>query len=190
MKKLLSMLLALMMIVSVLALASCGKEGDGNNDYYYEDTIDSDAAFLESYLETYNPESTAETYSAIDQTNVKFDGYEFKFLNAGRTYDMYVYLDPEMTGDVLDDCCYIRNASAEQLFDITITEETKPYSELASHAKTLILTDEDVYDAMYIPADSLTPLLSENLFYDLLEIEELKIDKVWWDQQRKWMLRC
>ena len=35
---------------------------------------------------------------------------------------------------------------------------------------------------MYIPADDVTPLVSENLFYDLLEIDELHIDRVWWDQ--------
>ncbi|MBQ8005068.1 MAG: hypothetical protein IJ303_01995, partial [Clostridia bacterium] len=70
----------------------------------------------------------------------------------------------------------------EDKFNITISEETQPYSSLASYAKTMIYADEDIYDVMYIPAATLTPLISEKLFYDLLEIEELNIDRKWWDQ--------
>ncbi len=172
--------MAFIMLFSALFLASCGKSNDdkesNNTETETEDKI-------RQFIETYNPESTAETYIESDTaTKYDFEGHEFKFLNSDAIYYMYVYLDPDMTGDVLDDCAYERNFIVEQEMNITITEETQPYTQLASYAKTLILTGEDVYDAMYIPAQNLTPLLSENLFYDLLEIKELNIDRVWWDQ--------
>ncbi len=180
-KKLLSLFLAMVMLLSVMVLASCG-EKTGNNDIEEDDTLSSREIEESKFIETYDPRLTAETYVPGGAEDVSYNGYDFTFLNSAAVYYMYIYLDPDMTGDVLDDTCFERNLLAEEKFDITISEETQPYADLASYAKTLILADEDVYDAMYIPAAKLTPLISENLFYDLLEIEELHIDKIWWDQ--------
>ena len=192
-KRILSILLAIVMILSALTLVACGdkkdnskKDGgknDDGKDTQGEQTIDSEQQAILEYLETYAPEATAESYVAeINADTYDFEGHQFTFLNSAPVYYMYIYLDPDMTGDVLDDCCYERNFLAEQYFNITIEEETQPFSDVAAYAKTLILTGEDVYDAMYIPASSITPMISESLFYDLLEIDELHIDKVWWDQ--------
>ncbi len=211
-KQIFSFILAMLMFLSVVGMAACTVEESWGEDYDFddadededaddeddddrkdteddddrEDTEDASAASRPIYesqsVETYNPTETAEEYvEDIKDTN-DFDGHEFTFLNSAAIYYMYIYLDPDMTGDVLDDCCFERNLLAEEKFNITISEETQPYGDLASYAKTLIYADEDIYDVMYIPARSLTPLISENLFYDLLEIDELNIDRVWWDQ--------
>lgn len=184
-KRILSLFLAFILLFSAILLASCGGNGDKGKDTQGETESKEPSPLdtLDDYIETYEPEATAESYVDPDVTeSYDFEGHEFKFLNSEPIYYMYIYLDPDQTGDVLDDCCYERNFLAEQYLNITITEETQPFSQIADYAKTLILTGEDVYDAMYISADKLTPLISENLFYDLLEIEELNIDKVWWDQ--------
>lgn len=188
-KRILSIFLAIVMLMSALSLVACGDKkdkGGKNNDGKGTDgeqTIDSEQQAILDYLETYDPATTAESYVDSDvTTKYDFEGHQFTFLNSAAIYYMYIYLDPDMTGDVLDDCCFERNFLAEQYFNITIEEETQPYAEVAGYAKTLILTGEDVYDAMYIPASSITPMISENLFYDLLEIDELHIDKIWWDQ--------
>lgn len=182
MKRILSLFLAFIMLLSALLLVSCGKSNDdkkSNNTETETETEDK----IQKFIETYNPETTAESYIEDDTaTKYDFEGHEFKFLNSAPVHYMYIYLDPDMTGDVLDDCCYERNFIVEQEMNITITEETQSFNSLASYAKTLILSGEDVYDAMYIPSQQLTPLISENLFYDLLEIEELHTDRIWWDQ--------
>lgn len=180
MKRALTFLLAIVMLLPVLVLASCGDTTPAGDDE--EITLSSRDRYESDFIATYDPSITADTYVPGGAEGVTYDGHEFKFLNGSDYYFMYVFLDPDMTGDVLDDTCFKRNLLAEQKFDITITEETQPYNKLASHAKTLILADEDIYDAMYIPNTALTPLISENLFYDLLEIEQLYIDKIWWDQ--------
>ncbi len=181
MKRYLSALLAIIMLLSVLALASCGDSNSGEESTEPV-TLSSREIEESKYIDTYDPRATAQTYIEDIPKDVTYDGYEFTFLNSSAIYYMYIYLDPDMTGDVLDDTCFERNLLAEQKFDITIEEETQPYNELASYAKTIILADEDVYDTMYIPAADLTPLISENLFRDLLEIDELHIDNIWWDQ--------
>ena len=181
MKRIFSLFLAFIMMFSALLLVSCGKNSGKDKDSKSTETDALDT--LDDYIATYDPAATATKY--VDQdvaTKYDFEGHEFKFLNSAPIYYMYIYLDPDMTGDTLDDCAYERNFLVEQEMNITITEETQPFEGLASYAKTLILTGEDVYDAMYIPQRQLTPLISENLFYDLLEIEELHTDHIWWDQ--------
>ncbi|MBR3966967.1 MAG: extracellular solute-binding protein [Clostridia bacterium] len=181
MKRFFSAFIALIMLFSVLSLASCG-DSSSDSESTEPVTLSSQELAESMYIETYDPRATAQTYIEDVPKDTTYDGYEFTFLNSSAIYYMYIYLDPDMTGDVLDDTCFERNLLAEQKFDITIEEETQPYNELASYAKTIILADEDVYDVMYVPAADLTPLISENLFRDLLEIDELHIDNIWWDQ--------
>ena len=176
------MLIVALIAVYAMLFASCGKD-DGGSKNKDTDTKIETVDTLDDFIQTYDPTTTATEYVDADvTTKYDFEGHEFKFLNSDAIWSMYVYLDPEMTGDVLDDACYERNFLVENYFNITLTEETQPFETLSGYAKTLILTGEDVYDAMYIPAQQLTPLLSENLFVDLLEIDELNIDKLWWDQ--------
>ncbi len=177
-KKILAFLLAALMLVSIVACG--GKKTEGDDTTEEATTEDTMQQVIDQVIQ--DALSTADTRPDSHYDNYNFNGHEFKFLNSAAVYYMYVYLDPEATGDVLDDSCAVRNVEAETKFNITITEETQPYKEIAAHAQTLILSGEDTYDAMYIGCQELTPLVSDNLFVDLLQIEELNIHSVWWDQ--------
>ncbi len=180
-KKILALLLVALMLVLVVACGGSGdKAGGKGNDA--TDNGETTRDEIADYLETYKPEDTAESYTEEIEKTYDFGGYEFKFLNSAPVYSMYIYLVPDATGDVLDEACVLRNVMAQEKFNITITEETQPYTEIASYAQTLIQSGENVYDAMYIGCKDLTPLVSESMFVDLLEIPELNIDQVWWDQ--------
>ncbi len=181
-KKILALLLVALMIVSIVACGG-GKNNDKNNpDNSGANNGETTEDPLADYMATYNPEDTAETYADDPEKTYDFGGHEFKFLNSAPIYSMYIYLAPEATGDVLDEACVLRNVLAQEKFNITITEETQPYAEIAAYAQTLIQTGEDVYDAMYIGCKDLTPLVAESMFIDLLEVPELNIDEIWWDQ--------
>ncbi len=182
-KKILALLLVALMLVSIVACGGTKDDNKGNsNNGGNGDVGETTEDLIADFLETYNPEDTAQTYTEDLEKTYDFGGYEFKFLNSAPIYSMYIYLAPDATGDVLDEACVLRNVMAEQKFNITITEETQPYTELAAYAQTLIQSGEDVYDAMYIGCRDLTPLVSENMFVDLLEVPELNIDEIWWDQ--------
>ena len=178
-KKLLTLLLAALMLLSI---ASCGAKDGNSKDTDKNGTESETEDKIADFLETYNPEDTAESYTEDTEKTYDFNGHEFKFLNSAPVYSMYIYLAPEATGDVLDEACVLRNILAQEKFNITITEETQPYTELAAYAQTLIQSGENVYDAMYIGCQELTPLVSENMFVDLMEVEEINIDQIWWDQ--------
>ncbi len=192
-KKILALVLAVLMIFGVVA---CGKkavdyENGGaesditatapdNVDTGTAQTTNSDLAdFIDNFVVT-----TADTIECDEWGNPVYDfnGHEFKFLNSSPIHSMYVYLAPDATGDFMDEGCVLRNVIAHEKFNIWITEESRPFEELASYAKTLIQSGDQVYDAMYIGCQDLTPLISENLFVDLLDVPLLNIDKIWWDQ--------
>ncbi len=183
-KKILALLLVALMIVSIVACGG-GKDDDKNNpsgDNGNNGGEDQTEDTLDDFLVSYNPEDTAESYVGDIEATYDFKGHEFKFLNSAPVYSMYIYLAPDATGDVLDEACVLRNVMAQEKFNITITEETQPYAEIAAYAQTLIQSGEDVYDAMYIGCQDLTPLVAENMFIDLLEVKELNIHNKWWDQ--------
>ena len=179
-KKLLALLLAALMLVSIVACGGAKDDDNKSNDATDNGETTNDA--IADFLETYNPEDTAESYTQDVEATYDFGGHEFKFLNSAPIYSMYIYIAPEATGDVLDEACVLRNILAQEKFNITITEETQPYTEIAAYAQTLIQSGEDVYDAMYIGCQELTPLVAENMFVDLMEVEEININEIWWDQ--------
>lgn len=164
------------MLVSLLLLSSCL----GGNTAETTDSVSTAPRDEPFCILTYDV--GLEPYP-IEEEKIDYGGYEFKILNSFESNDMCIYLDPDMTGEILDDCCFERNLIAENKFNILISEERKPYDELADYARSIILADEALYDAMYIPINELTPLISENLFHDLLSIDELHIENIWWDQQ-------
>ena len=182
-KKTLAILLTFLMIFSVV---SCGKAGsDKFEDVAVPKDTDSPvttkselADFIDNFVVTTEDESSWNPEDPPD-----FGGHEFKFLNSSPIHSMYVYLAPDATGDFLDEGCVLRNVIAQEKFNIRITEETQPFEELASYARTLIQSGDQVYDAMYIGCTDLTPLISENLFVDLLTVPLLRVDMAWWDQQ-------
>ncbi len=109
-----------------------------------------------------------------------YAGYNFKFLNSDSVFYMYNFIAPEDTGDVLDTASAVRNWSLKKDLGATVSVDTQPFGEIGEYAKNIILAEEDKYDAMYIPLNQLTPMVKENLFYDLNGVEGLDITGKGW----------
>ncbi len=176
-------ILCLFTLSVLLFLASCVKNGIWETDAQATGSVicESLPPFASIYPEV---DVTAPGYYP-DEGSVDYDGYEFRFLNssAEAPFSMCIYIDPDMTGDIIDNLSWKRNYEIEKELGVTIEEDIRPYGEVASYARSLILSDEELYDVMYIPASHMMPLISEELFYDLLEIkDELGLENVWWDQ--------
>lgn len=191
-KRILALVLAALMLFSTVA---CGKKAIDRENSGLEpdmgttepDSVDTGTAqttnsALADFIDNFVPVTEDES-SWNPEDPPDFGGHEFKFLNSSPIHSMYVYLAPDATGDFMDEGCVLRNIIAHERYNIWITEETQPFEELASYARTLIQSGDQVYDAMYIGCQDLTPLISENLFVDLLDVPLLRVDMAWWDQQ-------
>ena len=81
-KKLLALLLCALMLLSIVA---CGGGGEKNDDTGNNDVTDSGETTndeIADFLQTYNPEDTAESYVEPVEETHDFGGHEFKFLNS------------------------------------------------------------------------------------------------------------
>ena len=135
-------IIILMLLASILiSTISCGSEG-GNPDVT---TGGDDAATQE--------ETTTYTY----EYSKKYDGATVTILNAGDIYNMRAEIDrEELTGDSLDDVMFNRCRKVENELNVKLEEHTAGVDgELANTAQKSIMSGEDEYSIMYIPARDL-----------------------------------
>ncbi len=164
MKKAITLILLASMLLSTIA---CGSEG-GNNEVTTngDETTDSniETEFVYEYKKTY-------------------DGDEVTILNAGDVYNMRAELDrEEITGEALDDAMYNRCRKVEKELGVTIVESTAHVDDkLAQQQQQSIMSGEDEYNIMYIPARDLYKFTDGGYLNDLTMIDEIQLDQPWWN---------
>lgn len=131
------------------------------------------------------PENNSETIVEEEYVypEVDLDGGKFTILNTAQNYGFYSSLDFETeTGDSLDDAIYNRNRFLEEKFnfEFEIIEDYE-LNKAANALQTSVLAGDDTYDVAYIRDYWLNTSLIEGYLTDLDEIEEIQLDKEWWD---------
>ena len=162
-------IIILMLLASILiSTISCGSEG-GNPDVT---TGGDDAATQE--------ETTTYTY----EYSKKYDGATVTILNAGDIYNMRAEIDrEELTGDSLDDVMFNRCRKVENELNVKLEEHTAGVDgELANTAQKSIMSGEDEYSIMYIPARDLYKFTDGGYLCDLTTFPDIKLDKPWWSK--------
>ncbi|MCL1792386.1 MAG: hypothetical protein FWG34_00800 [Oscillospiraceae bacterium] len=175
-------ILAIQLILSVLFSASCDRQqengnqaangGDGNdggeNAGNHENAQDSGET--DEYL-----------FPELD-----CGGSDFTFLGITTTWDFYsVIVHESETGEILDDSIYARNRAVEEKFGINLKETAFDIGQVEGKLKNAVLAGENIYDAAYCPSYNNAPiggLVAQNMFLDLNEIPELRLDEPWWNQ--------
>ncbi len=166
MKKL-SLFLALLM----LGLTACGSTDPGPSDT--SDTPSSDSG------ET----TPADTEPAFTFTEDNYNGYEFRIIRDHLGYSCYnfEYQDAdEQNGDLLNDAVYKRNLSAEEKYNIKISEIDT--GDLAGTVTRSIQADDNEFDVAMPRSDALGRMFQAGMYMDFHEIPNLNLDQPWWDQ--------
>ena len=164
--KLLSLLLALLMVCS-LVLVACSGDGDEKK--------------------TTGGNEIVQTTEEVDPNDVwdleahNLQGHEFLFLvktaAAAHLARNEVYAE-ELTNDTVNDAVYRRNAVLEQKYNCSIRQDTT--ATFWDTAREPLMAGEYTYDVFY--SNFTTAMASSNLFVDLNTLENLQFDKNWWDQ--------
>lgn len=158
-------IISLLLLLSAITFSiGCGNEQPENVPDDSEDTDTQDSA----------EKSTEYEFT-------RYDGYEFRVLNADDIYSMHAKIDPgEVNGDTLNDAEYDRCRTLESKTGIKFIETNVGVdSEVISYAQKSILANDDDYDIMYIPARHLVTLSSEGYLHNLLELDSLQLDSDW-----------
>ena len=103
-------------------------------------------------------------------------------LNADDIYSMHAKIDPgESNGDALNDAEYERCRTLEDKTGVKLVETNKDVNNgVISEAQKTIMAGDDAYDVIFVPARNLSALSSEGYLNNLLDLDELNLDREWW----------
>ncbi len=169
MKKTITLLILLVMILS--ALASCGTET----------VVEETETPATETAETETLEETAVPEVSDDLPKKDFEG---------RTFSMITYNDiasdliaPEVTGDVVNDAVFARNATVAERFNVVL--ETKgdfAWDEIPAYVRRSVQAGEDAFQLSVDHMVSFSGLVCDGLLMNWYDIPYIDFSKPWWSQ--------
>lgn len=133
--------------------------------------------------------SEGETEIKPDLPDITFDGAEFAILVSSNDEAGVVKNDfeaTEMTGDVINDARFTRNAYIEEKYKVDIVDYPQPagHNGTALNAiKRSVSAADFAYDAAIMAGYDTCALASTDFLQDLNAINYLDLSKPWWDQK-------
>ena len=168
-KKTLSFALAAMMLIS---LASCA-----NTEVPNETTAASEVA-AQTTLAT--PESTVDP-TEVFELPAETQEYAGKLVILNSSGNTMVGLD-DSTADTLEQAIFRRNAIMSERYGIEVSEIVVKSSKAATTAENEIMSGDPSFDVASLNYTNATKLARQDLWYDLASIDNISLEKSWWDQ--------
>ncbi len=175
MKRIVTIFLATLMLVSCFVLASCGddkggestaSQGAGNG----AGNTSTDVPFVPTLDDTKEHEGKVLRVLGTEKEGVAFATEPF-----GAS---------EVTSEPVNDACLDRFDLLEQMYGFTVEAEfLEPWNEFPDRVKEDHLTGSANYDVITAGLTTLAPLAAEGILMDLYAIENsnLHLNETWWD---------
>lgn len=178
MKKLISMLLAAAMLLTLLV--SCSTQGDEN--------VTDNAATAAAQTEAGTAEPAETEIFADVPEGTDFKNHVFNVLTRGTSsstwYSRDIYSSGETGGDVISDAVFQRNSHMEEKYHFTVAEYGS--NNPATDATTAIGSGDDLYDMFCFKVkDDMTSMILKGFLYDLNKVDALDLDKPYYDQNSR-----
>lgn len=163
---------SIILLVIVLCTSACSGGGD-------QSAADTTAPVSNAPDTTAAPEKPEIISRALPEKN--YDNYEFSFLTtnkSGAGYLCYELDAEELTGEIMNDSVYKRNAAVEDQFGITIVKETS--SSPMDDFKKVVMAREDNWDVL---VDTTMACLQASATYGMAvdDLPYIDLSKSWWD---------
>lgn len=141
-----------------------------------------DNTAAESTGET-RPEETTRIPTGLPDAD--YEGYEYFILCNGRDYNVHWYakdIDTDQeNGEIINDAVYARNRAVEEQYNIEIS--ALPEKDPFNIAIKSITAADNMFDLVSGSLSGNTLQLAQRgMVLDLLEINNLDLEKPWWDQ--------
>ncbi len=125
-----------------------------------------------------------ETSGVPEGTNLEGEQISIWYTTASVSVaETYVDLNPDMTGDILDDATYEMNRAVEDklncelvFFNSEITTD-----QTGAEAQKLVLAGDTTYDVFHLVQWNAAKLASEGIYYNMKNAPYLSLDKPWWN---------
>ncbi len=172
------LIIAAMLMLSAI---SCSSQSNVNSNSENNSDVN------ESSMSESLSEEISETTESFDPglPEKDFGGETFTILTKsvasyGEWGETSIYTE-ELSGDVLNDAVYNRNAAVEDQFNIKIAqyESSNPSADVTAS----VMAGDGAYDVVMPPLDAVGGMISNGHLLDLKEIEYINLEKPWWDQR-------
>ena len=130
------------------------------------------------------PDPAAPSYACYDGHD--FGGKDFRFINAPRAYwDMFTSVTAEeMSGEVINDAIFERNALISDKLNCSLSEEGFPISsgEYWDELTPLMLAGDPKYDILCLPYRYTAASVTSGYILNLDGLDSLHLDQSYWNQ--------
>jgi len=179
MKKHLISFLSLLLVVIMIASTGCAKPENPDNE---NTTV---AAATDPVSPETDPPVTGDPNFTSDVPEMNLGGRAVSMLVAGQSFAKDEFFSREVTGDLVNDAVYRRNTLVEQSLgvklDITVESDSSVYN-VGNKIRELVKAGDHVYDIVTLPGYTHTSYALEGDFENLLNVENLNLDKHYWTQ--------
>ncbi len=167
MKKLMVIVLTLVMLFTSFSLVSCKDDNDTLT------TAPTNVVDNSGIDENYLPELSQET---------NYDGKEFVILSNNGYWEEAMDFESD-SEDPVDSAVYKRNRTIESRYGVKIKEI--PHENPHEAVQTAFKSGTNEYHAVVLNALRAAPLATEGMFQDLESVENLNLNKYYWDQSMR-----
>jgi len=168
MKKLITALLLLSMLITA---AACSSSGDALSDTTAADTAESVLTETETTL----PDKP-------DLPEKNYDGYEFRFLHKLNTKATVIddfANEGKVTGEPINDAMYERAVKMEEEYGVTL--KMVESSDTAADVRKYVSAGDDAFDVAMPLTHKAVGLAQEGLLIELTDLEYLDVTGPYWD---------
>ena len=182
MKRCMALFLAVLMLAT--AAISCGKTEETPAEPTVQATT---AATVATEATTAAPVETNK-YEIGDNLpeNLNYNGTEIHFLSRGRTWCKDVIDVEDLTGEIINDAVYNRNATVEDRLNVKIVDHKAPTAtddyEIVNLMKIQVPAGASDYDVVCGATYTLLKGAAENLFQNYMEMDYIDLSRPYWSQ--------
>lgn len=187
MKKSISLLLCLCMLLSTLASCSNGSNSTDGKDTSSQDSVSENQANSDSVNST-DSEDTPERYTANIPAGTTYGGQTFTIATYPNDGGMWTDVDwsaTETTGEALNDAAYSRMTYVEDLLDINIEPAYTTGPEDNTTLGISVTTNDGAYDLFTLNVGNVLSQAAKGYVQDLNTVADkgtLELTAPWWDQ--------
>ena len=171
MKKHLSLLLAVLMILPSLAACSESK------------TNTEDETASAGNTEVVTPAETEPPETELPLPEADYEGYEVRVLNNISNFAYTNIGEEGLTGESLDDAVFNRNKTVEDKLNVTFTIEKREYYDTSATIQKVVAAGEDTYDFYTCDLNILLGHAMSGYVLNALNVDTLQFDQPWWNKQ-------
>lgn len=170
---------AVLLAAMLVSAVACG--GTGNKEENVTTTQATTGQTAPTDPASTEPVETQDPTTVPEIPEVTYEGETFLVANdiiGDSKYSSDSMFNFEVIGDIYEDAVYERTILIEELFKIKL-EELKVSS---SDVINTVMAGTDEYDLHTATLSNMNAVVNRKCVYDLYEIDELNLEKAWWDQ--------